>query len=92
MGIVYAILSISKRILDRSAEDVQSKNINDMVEAGAEVCAFDCPFCFETLSEKVMRKGIKPVFIVNLCRLALGEKPRDYGLHLPLEMRGEIRL
>ena len=71
---------------------IQSENIADMVKAGAEVCAFNCPYCFETLAEQVAQKGIKPVFLSDLCRLAIGEKPRDYGMHLPLEMRGEIVL
>ena len=73
-------------------DEVQNKNIVDMIEAGAEVCAFNCPYCFETMAEIVARKGIKPVFVSDLCRLAIGENPRDYGLHLPLEMRGAIDL
>jgi Fe-S oxidoreductase len=87
-----AIRDQSREGRSELADHVQRKNILDMADAGAEICVFNCPHCFETLGEKVAQKGIKPIFISNLCRLALGEKPRDYGFHLPLEIRGEISL
>ncbi|MFX1236404.1 MAG: heterodisulfide reductase-related iron-sulfur binding cluster [Promethearchaeota archaeon] len=51
----------------------QEKNINDMVENGAEACIFNCPACKETLEKKVIAKGIKAYFLSDLARLALGE-------------------
>jgi Fe-S oxidoreductase len=55
--------------------DVQTRNIDDMVDSGAEYCFFNCPACQNALSEKVIKKGIKPVHIIDLCRIAIGENP-----------------
>ncbi len=54
--------------------DVQKRNVEDMVNAGAEYCVFNCPACFDSLSEAVAKKGIKPIMMHDLCKLALGEK------------------
>lgn len=54
--------------------DVQKRNIDDMLNAGAEVCVFNCPACMDTMGELVAEKGIKPIFMSDLCRLAIGEK------------------
>lgn len=58
--------------------DVQRRNLDDMVKAGAEVCVFNCPNCYWTLAEKVAKLGIKPLFMSDLCRLAIGEKPEGW--------------
>ena len=60
------------------AADVQRRNIEDMLNAGAEVCIFNCPACFDTLAELVAKRGIKPIFMSDLCRLAIGEKPAGW--------------
>jgi len=60
------------------AADVQKRNIEDMVSAGTEVCVFNCPACFNTLAEPVMTNGIRPIYMSDLCRLALGEKPAGW--------------
>lgn len=62
----------------KRAADVQRRNIEDMKNAGAEVCVFNCPACFTTLGEQVMRNGIRPIFMSDLCRLAIGEKPAGW--------------
>lgn len=59
------------------AKDVQQRNIDDMVESGAEYCVFNCPFCQSSLSEKVTKKGIKPAHIIDLCKMAIGEKQME---------------
>ena len=51
--------------------DVQSRNVNDMVNADVEYCVFQCPACFDFLSEKVSENGIKPIMMHDLCLLAL---------------------
>ena len=56
------------------ANDVQQRNIDDMVKVGAEYCVFNCPACQSTLSEKVAKKGLKPIHIIDLCKMALGQK------------------
>ena len=57
------------------ADDVQKRNIDDIVNAGAEYCVFNCPFCYMALAEKMAKRGIKPIHIIDLCKLAIGEKP-----------------
>jgi Fe-S oxidoreductase len=61
----------------RLADDVQQRNITDMVNSGAEYCVFNCPACQSTLSEKVTRSGLKPIHLVDLCKIAIGEKERE---------------
>lgn len=56
------------------ANDVQKRNVDDMVDSGAEYCVFNCPACQSTLAAKVTKKGIKPIHIIDLCRMAIGEK------------------
>lgn len=58
----------------RLADEIQKKNIEDMVESGAEYCVFNCPACQVTLSEKVAKKGLKPIHLIDLCKMALREK------------------
>ncbi len=55
------------------ADDIQKRNIDDMVRSGAEYCVFNCPACWDALADKVSRKGIKPIHIIDLCKLAIGE-------------------
>ena len=56
------------------AEDVQKRNIDDMVQAGAQYCVFNCPACWDSLAHKVVKRGIKPIHMIDLCKLAVGEK------------------
>ncbi|MBN1626553.1 MAG: (Fe-S)-binding protein [Deltaproteobacteria bacterium] len=87
-----AIMHQAREGRQELAARIKNMNLEDMAASGADVCVFNCPHCFETLAEEVEKRGIKPVFMSDLCRLAIGEKPRDYGVHLPLEMRGTIKL
>ena len=56
------------------ADDVQQRNIDDMKQTGAEYCVFNCPACQSSLSEKVSKNGLKPVHIIDLCKMAIGER------------------
>jgi Fe-S oxidoreductase len=58
----------------RLANDVQQRNIDDMRKAGVDYCVFNCPACQSTLSEKVVKMGLKPIHIIDLCKMAIGEK------------------
>jgi Fe-S oxidoreductase len=64
----------------------QKKNIDDMLDAGAEHCVFNCPYCYLALSEKVAERGLKPIHMIDLCKLAIGETPgkgvMGYGRYL----------
>jgi len=62
----------------RRAADIERRNVEDMANAGAEVCVFNCPACFNTLAEPVSRRGIRPIFMSDLCRLAIGEEPAGW--------------
>jgi len=68
------------------AEDVQKRNMDDMVQAGAQYCVFNCPACWDSLAHKVAKRGIKPIHMIDLCKLAIGEKQ---SLKLP-ELVGEV--
>ena len=61
----------------RTAE-LQRRNVEDMKKAGAEVCVFNCPACFETLGDLVSRSGVRPIYMSDLCRIAIGEAPRGW--------------
>ncbi|MBW1819866.1 MAG: (Fe-S)-binding protein [Deltaproteobacteria bacterium] len=58
----------------RLADDIQKKNIDDMAATDAEYCVFNCPFCQTTLSKKVTKAGLKPIHMIDLCKMAIGEK------------------
>ncbi|HMK66553.1 MAG TPA: heterodisulfide reductase-related iron-sulfur binding cluster, partial [Thermodesulfobacteriota bacterium] len=53
------------------ADDVQQRNIGDMLSVGAEYCVFNCPACQTSLSEKVAQKGLKPIHLIELCEMAI---------------------
>ena len=55
------------------ADDVQNRNIDDMLAVGANICVFNCPACFFTMGQQVAEKGLMPMFMSDLCRAALGE-------------------
>lgn len=54
--------------------DLQTKNIGDMKAVGAQICVFNCPACMQALSKPVSKAGLMPLFLSDLCRLAIGEK------------------
>ncbi len=62
----------------KRAAELQRKNVADMKAAGAEVCVFNCPACFQTLGGMVADAGIKPMYMSDLCRLAIGERPSGW--------------
>jgi Fe-S oxidoreductase len=59
----------------RFSLELQRKNISDMKQAGAELCIFNCPACMQTMGKQVAEAGIMPIWMVDLCRMAIGEKP-----------------
>jgi len=54
--------------------EIQEANIEDMKQAGAQVCVFNCPACLQTIGKPVSEAGIMPMFMSDLCRLVIGEK------------------
>ncbi|MCL5122939.1 MAG: (Fe-S)-binding protein [Deltaproteobacteria bacterium] len=61
------------------ANDIQQSNIQDMLEVGTDYCVFNCPACQTSLSEKVSKRGLKPVHIIDLCKMAIGENKKEVG-------------
>jgi Fe-S oxidoreductase len=57
------------------ASSIKNRNIKDALDAGAEAMVFLCPICFLSLKRRAREAGLKTISIINLCRLALGEKP-----------------
>ncbi len=56
-------------------KSLQEKNVLDALKHGAEAMIFLCPMCYATLGPKAQKKGMSPIFVSDLCRMALGEKP-----------------
>jgi Fe-S oxidoreductase len=50
-------------------------NIQDALDAGAEAMVFLCPLCPGALAKPAKEKGMQPIFITELVRMALGELP-----------------
>jgi Fe-S oxidoreductase len=53
------------------ADDIQSRNLEDMKASGAVFCAFNCPVCMLTLGEAAAEKGLFPIHVSDLCQEAL---------------------
>lgn len=58
----------------RYSAEIQKKNLDDMKNAGAQICVFNCPACMQVLAKPVMKNGMMPLFMSDLCRMAIGEK------------------
>jgi Fe-S oxidoreductase len=63
------------RIDPERIKPTMGKNIQDALEAGAEAMVFLCPLCMGALAKPALEQGLKPVFITQLARMALGERP-----------------
>jgi len=53
------------------ADEVQQKNIDDMVDVGAKFCVFNCPACFFTMRDLISERGMTPILMSDLCQLAV---------------------
>lgn len=53
----------------------QDKNITDAQGYGAEAMVLQCPYCWSRLSQPCRERGLPPIFITDLARMALGEQP-----------------
>jgi len=56
---------------DDLADEVVKKNLDDMVRVGARYCVFNCPACYFGLADEVQHRGLTPILMSDLCRLAL---------------------
>ncbi|HEX75911.1 MAG TPA: (Fe-S)-binding protein [Dehalococcoidia bacterium] len=55
--------------------EIQAKNINDAIECSADAMVTLCPMCNRQLRRVTSDHGLNKIFITDLCRMALGEKP-----------------
>ena len=67
--------SLFSRIDPERIRPFMTKNIQDASEAGGESMVFLCPLCMSALAKPASEEGLKPVFITQLARMALGELP-----------------
>lgn len=66
---------VSPHLGPEKGEENKARNIKDAKEHGAEAMVFMCPFCALQMREEVADAGMEPIFLTNLARMALGEKP-----------------
>lgn len=63
------------RIFPELAAEIQTKNVRDAIECGAEALITLCPLCDRVLRRPTSQLGLTKIYITDLCRIALGEKP-----------------
>jgi hypothetical protein len=63
------------RIYPERIEPKIAGNIQDALDHKAEAMVFLCPLCMVSLYGPAAEKGLKPIFITELARMALGEVP-----------------
>jgi len=57
------------------AVDIQKKNFEDAIACGADAIITSCPICYGVLRRPSSQFKLPNIFITDLCRIALGEKP-----------------
>jgi Fe-S oxidoreductase len=63
------------RVYPELAAEVQARNIDDVIDCGADALITLCPMCDRALRRPTSQQGVRKIFLVDLCRMALGEKP-----------------
>jgi Fe-S oxidoreductase len=61
------------------AVDIQKRNFEDAMACGADAIITSCPVCDRVLRRPSAGFGLPKIFITDLCRMALGEKPWPDG-------------
>ena len=63
----------------RLAVEIQRKNFEDAVACGSDAIITSCPVCDRVLRRPSGQFRLPKIFITDLCRIALGEKPWPMG-------------
>jgi Fe-S oxidoreductase len=61
------------------AVDIQKKNFEDALACGADAIITSCPICYGVFRRPSAQFNLPSIFITDLCRMALGEKPWPEG-------------
>ena len=61
------------------AIEIQKKNFEDAAASGAEAIITSCPVCYGVFRRPSSQFKMPSIFITDLCRIALGEKPWPDG-------------
>ena len=61
------------------AVDIQKKNFEDAMACGADAIITSCPICYGVFRRPSAQFNLPSIFITDLCRIALGEKPWPEG-------------
>jgi Fe-S oxidoreductase len=61
------------------AIDVQKKNFEDAIACGAEAIVTSCPLCYGVFRRPSSQFNLPNIFITDVCRIALGERPWPDG-------------
>ena len=56
------------------AAEIQAKNVEDAIKCGADALITLCPLCDRILKRPTFNLGLNKIHIIDLCRIALGEK------------------
>lgn len=59
---------------DRAVE-FQEKNVRDVIDCGADALITLCPVCDRVMRRPTSQLGLTKIYIIDLCRIALGEQP-----------------
>jgi Fe-S oxidoreductase len=54
-------------------QEIMNRNLTDMKEHGAESVVFLCPVCQYGLSEPASQRQMRPIHVIDLAKMALGE-------------------
>ncbi|MDH4067326.1 MAG: (Fe-S)-binding protein [Dehalococcoidia bacterium] len=57
------------------AVDIQKKNFEDAISVGADAMITSCPICYGVFRRPSLQYKLPSIFITDLCRIALGERP-----------------
>jgi Fe-S oxidoreductase len=61
------------------AVDIQKKNFEDAIACGADAIITSCPVCNRVFRRPSLQFGLPNIFVTDLCRIALGERPWPEG-------------
>lgn len=57
------------------AVDIQRKNFEDAINNGAQAIITSCPVCYGVFRRPSAQFNLPNIFVTDLCRIALGERP-----------------